>query len=142
MTEVMQRFCARHLDGYDGKVELNTLPLKADVVGAVLPIRGGSPVTLILNEKLITDQSYCDEVLDRIDACCQIEDMEAAGVTLAELVMLHMLCCVEHGHADPRGLDVFQDDFYFWESYAGRRMWLEAALEIDDMIVDSLVTAA
>ncbi len=119
--------------------------MDGDVVGKVLPRLGkatGSDVIhngrrvqiFLLNDRLRSDTDFQLEVWRRIDRICPLsEDARRLGLTLEQLVLMHLLQAVERVHAMPIGRDTFSDTLDWWRTRAGRQTWMCTALELRAM---------
>ncbi len=112
--------------------------MESDVIGKVLPRLGkatGSDVVyngkhvqiLLLNDRLRGDVR---EFWRRIRAYSLSEDAQKLGLTLDQVIPLHMLQAVEQGHARR---DTFDDTLDWWRTRAGRQTWVYTALELNAM---------
>lgn len=139
--DLMSRFCNLK------KPVVAFVDMKEEVPGIVLPLLGrgdGADVVcnkkhvaiFLLNDKLRSDPHYALEVLRRADVLYPVsQDAHRLGLTTDQLVLLHMVMAVELGHVAPCGPSIFRDSFGWWDSWAGRRMWLYTSIELDNMSV-------
>jgi hypothetical protein len=84
----------------------------------------------ILNDRLRRDPGFQREVWRRMDMTGSLrENAHRLGLTLDQVILMHLLQAVSRGYVNPTGPDTFSDTLDWWGTRKGRSVCRQTALE-------------
>ena len=110
------------------------IPCLARGDGAEVVYNAKHSLVFLLNEKLRADGDYQVDVWRRADQAFPVSEIaRQLGLTLDQVVLVHMMQRLELGHCDPTAKTVMADSIGEWASWKGNKSWLYVEMDLQSM---------